>query len=132
MTAKLLEYVEEFRDRWGFSIAFSVTGEEIPLTASQQIAVFRVVQEGLTNARKYSRASCIGVDIVYDRDEVTVRIDDDGVGLDATAGESHAGGGHRGIPGMRERLELVGGSFEIASGPHAGTHITVTLPAGRQ
>lgn len=90
-------------------------------------AIYRVVQESLTNVVKHARAARVGVDVTAGEGNVHIRVTDDGRGFDA----QHVAAGF-GLIGMRERVGLLGGRLEITSGPEGGTTIDATLPTRRQ
>jgi signal transduction histidine kinase len=85
-------------------------------------AVYRIVQEGLTNVVKHAEASQVEVSVIEVDDHVHVKVVDDGKGLDAD------GGGGFGMIGMRERVELVGGSLSVAPGEQGGTELRASIP----
>ena len=87
-----------------------------------ETAVYRLIQEALTNAVKHAGASCVQVTVSRRGDSLAVVIADDGVGFDA----KRPGGGY-GLIGMHERVALVRGSMHVASSP-GGTTIEATLP----
>ena len=86
-------------------------------------AAYRLVQEALTNVAKHSGASKADVAVIEDDGHITIEIRDDGNGFDTEA--THSGFG---LLGMRERVDLVGGSLTISSTPGSGAVITVELP----
>lgn len=89
-----------------------------------EIAVYRVVQEALTNAARHAEAESVTVEVIRAGEEVRIEIEDDGKGFDV---EEPAAG--FGLTGMRERISLAGGRLEIKSSP-AGTTILASLPLG--
>jgi signal transduction histidine kinase len=98
----------------GLPVSLTVSGVPRPVPQGEALAVYRVVQESLTNVRKHggpgvTAAVCLG----YDEEGLVIRITDDGAGAAATAD----GTGH-GLAGMRERVELYGGA--VRTGPRAG------------
>jgi signal transduction histidine kinase len=97
------------------------------LPAAVEIALYRVVQEALTNAVRHSGASCVRVEIDQRPDGLHGMIADDGVGFEV---EVCARNGGLGLRGMRERLEAVGGSLRIVSAPGSGAEIRFGLPLG--
>jgi signal transduction histidine kinase len=97
------------------------------LPAPVEIALYRVVQEALTNAARHAAATCIRVEIDEDRGCVHGLISDDGVGFDVGAYIQHGG---LGLRGMRERLGALGGSLHIVSTPGSGAQIRFQLPTG--
>jgi signal transduction histidine kinase len=85
--------------------------------------VYRLVQEALTNAVKHANASHVTVSVQEEDDEIRISIRDDGGGFDPaspTAG--------RGLTGMRERIELLGGEIDVSSKPGEGTQISARVP----
>jgi len=85
--------------------------------------VYRLVQEALTNAVKHANASHVTVNAQEDEGEIRIGIRDDGDGFDPTT--PTAG---RGLTGMRERIELLGGEIEVSSKPGEGTEISARVP----
>ena len=90
-----------------------------------ETTVYRVVQEALTNAARHARATKVSVEVIERGEEIRVEVSDDGVGFDARAPAAGFG-----VPGMRERVTLVGGRLDLVSGP-TGTTVTALLPAAR-
>jgi signal transduction histidine kinase len=85
-------------------------------------AVYRLVQEALTNVVKHARAEHVDVQLVANGDTVTVRVKDDGIGFDpASTSEGF------GLVGMRERLELIGGQLQVSSATGQGTDVRADL-----
>ncbi|MGB2953195.1 MAG: ATP-binding protein [Gaiellaceae bacterium] len=94
----------------------------IQLAADEQIEIFRIVQEGLANARKHAGARCAEVRIAQRGGERVVTIRDDGAGFDE---ESIAAG--QGLKNMRARSATIGGGFKLRSRPGEGTALEVIL-----
>lgn len=90
-----------------------------------ETCVYRVVQEALTNAAKYARASRVGVVVTRPAGGLSVVIEDDGAGFDPDAVPC----GRLGLLGMRERAGLVGGTLSVESGAGTGTTVTLRIPA---
>jgi signal transduction histidine kinase len=88
------------------------------------LCLFRVAQEALQNALKYSRATELAVDISGTPGGLTLTISDNGAGFDVDA----ALGAGVGLRSMIERLQTVGGSLEVASRPGAGTRVVASVP----
>ena len=105
----------------GLDVDLRIEGEPSPLPQSLDLAAYRVLQEGLTNVLKHAGARRVEVVVRYGRDAVAVAVVDDGDG-------SGAGGGTgRGLPGLRERVTLLGG--ELVAGPRSrGFALRATLP----
>ena len=88
--------------------------------------VYRIGYEAIRNACVHSHASRIDVVLEYG-DDLTLRIGDNGVGIDAAVIETGKEG-HFGLRGMRERAERIGAKFTLVSGPETGTAITLNVP----
>ncbi len=95
-----------------------------------EVAIYRVVQEALTNASRHSNAEVVSVILERDDRQVRVTIEDDGVGFDVEKLMRSPFENRRlGLRGMQERVQMLGGEFKIDSG--AGTTIVVTIPVER-
>lgn len=92
-----------------------------------KITVFRLVQEGLTNAFRHGGGSTLTVRAEADADELCVAIADNGRGFLPERGPTSGG---LGLAGTRERVESLGGLFEVRSAPGAGTRVVARLPLG--
>jgi signal transduction histidine kinase len=90
-----------------------------------ETAVYRVIQESLTNAARHARADKVQVEVIEDGADVQITVRDDGQGFDIEAPSAGFG-----LTSMRERVVLAGGRLEITSSP-AGTTIHAALPAPR-
>lgn len=108
---------------------FSVQGEEQRLDAERELVLFRVTQEALRNTGKHARATEVEVTLKFAMDEVTVAIQDNGVGFDAPASSNaFARAGHFGLMGMQERAQLFGGSVYVKSERGKGTKVVAYIP----
>ncbi len=108
------------------ALAFEVGAEHEPLDPGVEEAIYRVAQEGLTNAVKHAHADRVGVNVIERAREVVLTISDEGRGFDTGAATSGYG-----LTGIRERVELLGGSVVVESAIGQGTTITATFPALR-
>ncbi|MFD0557008.1 signal transduction histidine kinase [Stackebrandtia endophytica] len=105
------------------TFGFVVTGDLRPLSAAQEIAVLRLVQEATVNARAHAHAATVTVHIGFTDDEAIVEICDDGRGFDP----GDTGGGY-GLAGMRRRVVETGGRFTVDSAIGEGTTVTGRWP----
>ena len=96
----------------------------VRLPADVETALYRIVQEALTNAVKHAGANHVSVVVTRKSTSVQVMIEDDGGGFDLRAASTRG----LGLLGMRERVELLDGTFEIDTAPGAGTTLIVELP----
>jgi signal transduction histidine kinase len=94
-----------------------VRGEQRPVPPGIDLAVYRIVQESLTNVVRHAGAKRCGVEVVYLPDTLTVEIVDDGHG--GTFGGNGSGDGH-GLAGMRERVAIYGGALDVGPVPEPG------------
>src|SRR5262249_25790682 len=90
--------------------------------------VYRIAAEALRNAYRHADARRIDVRIQYGDAQLAVRVSDDGKGIDAAI-SGHERPGHFGLPGMRERAEVIGGSLDVWSETSIGTEVDLTIPA---
>src|SRR4029077_654876 len=98
------------------------------LPGAIEIALYRIVQEALTNAAKHAKASRVGIRIGRKNRVFCCSIEDDGVGFDVRAVQSNGKRRGLGLIGMQERLNAVGGTFSIDSVPGRGTKILIQVP----
>jgi signal transduction histidine kinase len=106
-----------------------VSGDFGAMTPSQKIALIRVVQEACTNIREHSGAANVELAITAGRSCVELQISDDGEGFEVTRTlQDAAQRGRLGLVGSSERVRLLGGTFDVRSGPGGPTTVSVTLP----
>jgi signal transduction histidine kinase len=107
-------------------IAIRFTYDKVPpaLPPELTLSLFRIVQEALQNALKYSKARQVSVHLQDESEGLTLTIEDDGVGFDVAA----EWGKGLGLISMSERLEAIGGTLAIRSTPGAGTRLEVKVP----
>jgi signal transduction histidine kinase/ligand-binding sensor domain-containing protein len=107
----------------------AVEGETRNLHPILRDEVYKIAAEALRNAFRHSRAKCVEVEIRYDNEQFRFRIRDDGKGIDQAVLEAKGTERHYGLPGMRERATLVGGTLNIWSEVDAGTEVELRIPA---
>jgi two-component system sensor histidine kinase UhpB len=113
--------VRDFGDQTGIQAAFNVRGPVSELPPEQQLVVYRVTQESLSNVAQHSGAGKVNVELSFEQQATKLRIADDGCGFV----ELREGG--LGLSGMRERAMLAGGRLSIFSGRGRGTRVELTL-----
>ena len=89
---------------------------------------YRIAGEALRNAFRHAEARRIGVEIRYDKRQFSLQVRDDGKGFEEKSVTRAALAGHFGLPGMRERAEVVGGRLEVWSKINSGTQIQLSIP----
>ena len=108
---------------------FHEEGNHTRLDSSVEITVYRVVQEALTNIRKHSEATRVDLFLDYTDTNVIVKIKDNGVGFDLADTLNNAiSVGNLGLLGMKQRVDMLGGTINIQTRHGKGTTITLTLP----
>ncbi len=128
LDAALRQYLHSTESKWGLTTRFKARGlKDERLPAAVETALYRVVQEAVTNVVRHAAATRIDV-LVERRDgRVMVMVEDDGKGF----APATAGGAERlGLIGMRERAEALGGTLIIESAPGEGTTIAVEVACG--
>lgn len=121
------DYFNDYEAKYDFDIDFVVFGAEKKYDLTLEIALFRLVQEALTNVRKHAAVNKALVKLEDTGDILTLVIKDNGLGFDTGAVEMEAGESY-GIIGMKERVELLGGEIDILSAPGAGTQVIIKVP----
>lgn len=123
---------EAFRRRTDIRLSLDVEGDLESLTPSQRIALARIVQESLSNAREHSGARDVRVAVSAGRDQLVAEVVDDGRGFDPQRTLLQAARrGRMGLVGVSERVRLLGGDCHIRSRPGGPTSIKVILPRWR-
>jgi PAS domain S-box-containing protein len=126
-------YAAGFTKRTGIPIDIDVPQEIKRLSPDAEVAIFRVLQESLTNVHRYANTPRARLRIRTTEDDIKVEIEDYGKGIQATKSKSAQESVARlgvGIQGMTERIRQLGGRLEITSGPKHGTLVTATIPFG--
>ncbi len=121
-------YLNSFSERSGIQIDLEMPGEVNKLPDQIELAVFRVMQECLTNVHRHSGSKVAKVKIVPQETSITLEVSDQGQGLSAHSDSRVMGVG---ITGMRERVRELGGEFEIKSSTE-GTIVRAVLPIGER
>jgi two-component system, NarL family, sensor histidine kinase UhpB len=111
---------------------FQVLGDSVRLPAAVETAIYRIVQEALTNVLKHAQASTVSVSLEQRTEEVRVIIEDDGVGFDGEADPGPSAKPRLGLSGIRERLSLLRGSLTLETSPVSGTTLYVRIPYPQQ
>ena len=120
-------YAEAFKEKTGLELNVVVTGTERRLEAHREVLIFRTVQALLQNVRDYAQATQVKVMLDLDDNQVRATVEDNGKGFDVEPAMEEEGAAH-GLRINKDRLEQVGGSFEIESQPGEGTRVSFSIP----
>jgi nitrate/nitrite-specific signal transduction histidine kinase len=118
--------IDELRAASGIAIEFDNGAREPSLSAFEQVQVFYIAREALTNALKHAGARCVRVALAEVGEDIELRVEDDGIGLD---GNKSAGHGHFGLNIMHERAARLGGAVAFERRPGGGTRVQLRFPS---
>lgn len=122
----LKRYVDAFKEQAGIDIRFHVTGTERRLQSYQEVMIFRAIQELLNNAARHSQANQVKAQLDISEQTIKISIDDDGKGFDLENIDQKSG---MGLKIIRDRVEMLGGSFDLDTAVGRGTRVVFTIPA---
>lgn len=125
-------YLSDYKEQSDVQIDFIFIGQLKRLESSIEVALFRIVQEAVNNIKKHARAQNAVVKIEMLPQKVNINIKDDGIGFDLNqvmADEEREG---YGLIGIRERVQLLEGEFNISTAPGKGTAISISVPVNYQ
>jgi signal transduction histidine kinase len=122
-------FVTGFSERSGIPVSLDLPPDLPRLSESLEIALFRVLQESLTNVHRHSRAASADIKMEADAEQIAIEIRDHGRGMPQQVLEQVEEGARLGVglAGMRERIRELGGEFSVSSDEH-GTTVHATVP----
>jgi signal transduction histidine kinase len=125
-----LEWLSDSSSERGVPCNFSCRGVTIPTTSENEIAVFRITQEALSNIWRHAGATQASIELAYLPEQLCLTIRDNGRGFvpDDNLDAAHNSQGGLGLLGMRERAALIGATLEITSSPGNGCLVQLSLP----
>lgn len=126
----LEEHIERFAQQTGIKVYFQNALPEVHLAPEVQITLYRVVQEALTNVARHAQIDYAQVFIDYEAPQLTVHVIDEGPGFDLENVWQEMDS--KGLLGMQERLDLVGGTLRVDATPGGGTHISAELKINKE
>ena len=121
-------FCEEFEEATGIKTEFHFFGDYRRLNSDIEVTLFRVIQEALINVRKHSKARTCLVKLEYGNERINLVVADDGIGFETGVIEGKSDERHFGLMTIKERVDLISGSFNIESAPGQGTKIYVSVP----
>ncbi|MDJ0304609.1 MULTISPECIES: sensor histidine kinase [Dehalobacter] len=120
-------YMKNFEKTYGLTCELIVEGQERELDSSVEVALFRLVQEGMTNVAKHAESPKCRVHLNFQDDRIVGQIIDDGKGFDISNGLDNSGA-HFGLIGINERIQAYSGQLSIQSELGKGTVVTFNIP----
>jgi PAS domain S-box-containing protein len=125
LSRSVSSFCREFSKQHKIQIDYDAAGLPESISSDTGLCLFRVVQEGIRNVNKHSRASRVEVRLTGGPSEISLTLSDNGVGFDVSQNYTSNG---IGILSMKERARMLYGTFEIRSAPMKGTEIAVNIP----
>lgn len=124
LISALKQHVEMIRDHHNLNVQFEVLGNPERFPPEFETAIYRIVQEALTNIVRHSNATYADVILEKTKDGIIVIVEDDGIGFDPKKVSSE----HLGLVGMQERASMLGGKINYESSPEHGSTIKLEVP----
>ncbi len=120
--------IERWKDHTNIRIRFDLSSGKLNLNTQQELTLYRILQESLTNIYRHAAAESVSVQLLREKDYVRLIVTDDGKGFDYSDELLEAKSGGLGLLSMRERVTAINGAIEICSKSGQGTRINVRLP----
>jgi len=126
-------HAKSYLEEAGVAVNFQAIGlSEARLPSALETEIFRVAQEAITNIARHAQAKNVDIRLELRGGQLSLLVQDDGVGFDEASVLSQKGRPSLGLLGMRERVTLLGGQFHIESKPGRGTKIYLEVPVGKE
>jgi two-component system sensor histidine kinase DegS len=126
LAGAIRNYAAEYQARYGLQVDCHLDADDTGLEPTQELAIYRVMQEALQNVHKHAQASTVGIVWQKGKDHWVMHCTDDGVGFDLVKVARRQRS--VGLLAMRERAELIGARLQVQSTPGEGTAVTLLLP----
>lgn len=123
-------YISNYQEETGIDVSFRASGDQDGIKSIISLTIFRIVQESLNNVRKHAHARNVAINLAHSNKNLTLYIYDDGKGFnmeEANKKIEDTSSGF-GLYSMKERVELLGGIFEVKSNIGEGTRININIP----
>jgi two-component system sensor histidine kinase UhpB len=127
LEAAIREYIQRYQQRTGIAVELQFDGVAGQLQPEEQLALYRIAQEALTNVAKHAQASQVMIRLETIDQVGRLVIADNGVGFDPNAVRTPAEGHGLGLLSIRDRAESIGGTLRVESSPGQGTQMIVEL-----
>ncbi|MFH1847841.1 MAG: sensor histidine kinase [Candidatus Omnitrophota bacterium] len=128
LSAAMREYFGQCSKANPIKIEFNENMKEAPLPENVNITLYRIVQEAMFNILKHSQATKVKVDLLLEKDVLRLFIQDNGIGFDIEEHIRNFDAAKMGLRGIKDRVDLLGGSFTIESTPGKNTRVNIELP----
>jgi len=122
------KYIADFRELHRVEVDFHSTGANIDIASHTAITLYRIMQESFNNIIKHSDAQQVWLQIEIRKNHISLRIVDDGKGFSSADLNKKRRENRLGVYGMEERVQLLGGTFQLESETGKGTRIMVIVP----
>ena len=126
LSPTIKRYADTFKEQTGLEVSVVISGQERRLESYMEVMIFRALQELLGNAARHSQASSVKAMIDMSENSVKVTVDDNGKGFNS---ETLKQGNSLGLNLIRDRVEMLGGTFDLDSTIGKGTKVTFSIPA---
>jgi len=129
LSAALRWYANRIQEHSFINVRVDIHGEEHDLDEAMKIAIFRIVQESLTNIIKHAQASNVNIHVQFTEKNIQINVLDNGIGFDLDqVKQRRAARPSLGLAGMEERAALLGGKMSISSRPGYGSEVEAVIP----
>lgn len=128
IVAAMAKYITNFSNQQHLAVSFSPPADKLVINNQIALTLYRILQESLTNISKHACATQVNITLEQDKGNITLLIYDNGLGIRSGALEAARQKNRLGIYGMKERVELLAGTFTFHSISGQGTTITVIIP----
>lgn len=123
----LREYFSQCTQSSPIKIEFNENLKDKKLSETAEITLYRIVQEAVYNIQKHSKASLVKINLILDENELKLFIEDNGKGFDLKEYYNDVDATKMGLRGIRERVDMLNGTFSLDSAPGAGTKLKIIL-----
>ena len=130
LAGAIRNYASEYQARYGLRVECHLDAGDTGFDPTQEIAIYRIMQEALQNVHKHAQASTVGIVWQRSKDQWVMHCTDDGVGFDLVKVARRQRS--VGLLAMRERAELIGGRLQVQSTPGQGTAVTLLLSTAKE
>ena len=129
LDAALRSLALQFEDSTGIEVRLTTQGETHSIGAEAELALFRAMQEGLSNVARHADARLVSASLTINDGRAVLELSDDGTAtpLDVNIDRLQRNG-HMGLAGIRQRAEALGGRLAVQRGAHGGLQITLEVP----